>query len=119
MSKQEDRAQKIAEWLAHLRGWRESGQSLSAYARSHGVAVWGLYHWRGVLTREGHWQEQTSTAARRSAARVQFARVAVTQAARTTPLIVRVVLSNGRHAEIELSEADQFGKILSALDAST
>jgi hypothetical protein len=118
MSKQEDRDRKIAQWLEHLQGWKVSGQSVSAYARERGVTLWAMYHWRGVLIREGLWQAQPMESGHKSAVPLTFARVAVTDATRSAPLIVRVVLGNGRRAEIELSELSQLGKILSALEVS-
>lgn len=118
MSKQEDRARKIAQWLEQLQGWRDSGQSMSAYARGHGLAVWAMYHWRAILIREGRWQEQPGASRTQPAMPLQFARVALTESQRLSPLIVRVVLGNGRRAEIELSELSQLGKILCVLEAS-
>lgn len=122
MSKQEDRSRKAAEWLAHLRGWKDSGQSLSAYAKGHGLAVWAIYQWRRVLIDEGRWQEQSnadaqwSTSHEVSAVPLRFARVAVTDSLRPAPIIVRVLLGNGRRAEIELAELDQLAAIMSALE---
>jgi hypothetical protein len=68
------------------------------HTRGHSLAVWAMYHWGATLIREGRWQEQPSVSRRRSAAPLQFARVAVTHSPRLSPLIVRVVLSNGRAA---------------------
>lgn len=122
MSKQEGRARKIAEWLGHLQGWKDSGQSLSAYAKVHGLALWAMYHWRSVLIREGRWQEQPNATSRtgvvrgRSLAPPRFARVAITDAPRSAPLIVRVVLDNGRRAEIELGELGQLGEVLGIVE---
>lgn len=116
MSKQEDRSRKIAEWLEHLQSWRDSGQSLAAYAKGQGLALWAMYHWRVVLIREGRWQEQPSASRGRSARPLQFARVAVTDSPRLAPVSVRIVLGNGRRAEIELSELRQLGEIISALE---
>jgi hypothetical protein len=122
MSKQDDRAQKIAEWLRHLQGWKESGGSMAAYAKGHGLALWAMYHWRQALIREGHWQEQPNTprcsddTRRDSPVPLRFARVAVTQPLRPTPLIVRVQLGNDRRAEIELGELNQLGEVLGILE---
>ena len=58
MSKQDARAQKITEWTKHLQGWKDSGKSVAAYAKDHGLALWAMYHWRGVLIREGHWHQE-------------------------------------------------------------
>jgi hypothetical protein len=57
MLKREVREQKIAHWLGHLQNWKRSGDSLSAYTRSQGLAAWSVYHWREVLRREGRSQE--------------------------------------------------------------
>ena len=116
MSKQEDRTRKIAQWLERLQGWKDSGQSMSAYARDRGLTLWAMYHWRGVLIREGLWPAQPSEPSRNSAAPLKFARVAVSDTTGSAPLIVRIVLDNGRRAEIELSELSQLGKVLSALE---
>jgi hypothetical protein len=77
-----------------------------------------MYHWRAILIREGRWQEQPGASRTQPAMPLQFARVALTESQRLSPLIVRVVLGNGRRAEIELSELSQLGKILCVLEAS-
>ena len=120
MSKHEERARKVAEWLTHLQGWKDPGQSLSAYAKVHGLPLWTIYHWRSVLMREGRWLEHPQ-AANRSGARgstvpMSFARIAVTDSPRPMSLIVRVVLGNGRRAEIELSELERLGELLGVLE---
>lgn len=56
MSKKEARAQRINEWLEHLHRWKATGRSLAAYAKEHGLALWALYHWRGVLIQQGRWE---------------------------------------------------------------
>lgn len=122
MSKQEDRAKKITLWLEHLQGWKDSGQSVSAYAKVHGLSSWSMYYWRGVLTREGRWHEPPSAASRRagvggcSLTPVQFARVAVMDSPRPAPLILRVALANGRRAELELGDLSQLDEVLGALE---
>lgn len=122
MPKQEDQAQKVAQWLEHLQGWKESGGSMAAYAKGHGLALWGMYHWRQVLIREGRWHEQPNTPRcsgdnrSGSPAPIRFARVAVTQSLRPAPLIVRVQLGNGRRADIELGELKQLDEVLAALE---
>lgn len=120
MSKQEDRAQKIAEWLRHLQGWKDSGQSLAAYARGHGLALWAMYHWRGVLIREGRWQERKPKVSGRlrssSPVPMRFTKVAVTELRPPMPVTVRLHLSNGRHAEIDLRGVEQLDVLLTALE---
>lgn len=122
MSKQEDRAKKITLWLEHLQRWKDSGQSVCAYAKVHGLSAWAMYYWRGVLIREGRWHAPSSATRRmkavggRSLAPLQFAQVAVIDSPQPAPLIVRVVLGNGRRAEIELSEPKQLGEVLGLLE---
>ena len=121
MSKQDERVQKITEWMKHLQGWKDSGKSLAAYAKDHGLALWAMYHWRGVLIREGHWHQEPRPKAsaklqRRSALAPRFAQVAIIQSCPPVPLIVRLHLANGRRAEIDLAGVDQLEAILGALE---
>jgi hypothetical protein len=119
MSKQEARAQRINEWLAHLHRWEATGGSLAAYAKEHGLALWALYHWRGVLIQEGRWQPTQRQAGRATprleALPLQFARVAVTEAP-MAPYVVRLQLGNGRRAEIELRHMDPLLQLIAGLE---
>lgn len=121
MSKQEARAQRINEWLEHLHRWEARGGSLASYAKEHGLALWALYHWRGVLTQEGRWQPaQPPRQTKRAmpgleAAPLQFARVAVTEAP-MAPYIVRLQLGNGRRAEIEVRHMDPLLQLITAME---
>jgi hypothetical protein len=47
---------------------------------------------------------------------MRFARVAVKDSRPFSPLVVRVVLYNGRHAEIELGEFEALGELLGVLE---
>ena len=120
MTRQEERSQKIAQWLEHLRSWKQSGTPMCTYAAGHGLTASAMYHWRRVLIREGHWQERcdssTQPRAARRDAQLRFARVAVTDAVRPTPVLVRIVLGNGRRAEIELPELGILGDVLGMLE---
>jgi hypothetical protein len=119
MSKQDDRAQKISEWLQHVQGWKDSGKSLAAYAKAHGLALWAMYHWRGVLIREGHWHQEPKAFAKtrsRSPLALRFAKVSVTDRCPPVPLTVRLHLANGRRAEIDLAGIEQLETILGALE---
>ena len=121
MSKQEARAQRINEGLEHLRRWKATGGSLAAYAKEHGLALWAIYHWRGVLIQEGRWEPtRTPRQAKRTAPGVealpvQFARVAITEAL-TAPYVVRLQLGNGRHAEIELRQVEALLQLIAAME---
>jgi hypothetical protein len=123
MSRREDRERKAAEWLEHLRNWKDSGTSLSAYARGHGLALWAVYHWRRVLQHEGRWSgeprhRRKSSPLARGSERIalRFARVSVSDPVRRASLTVRVQLRNGRHAEVELSERGELAEVLAIVE---
>lgn len=119
MSKQGDRAQKITEWLKQLQGWKDSGQSLAAYAKAHGLTLWAMYHWRGVLVREGHWEQERKAFAKsrsRSPVSPRFAKVSVRELCPPMPVTVRWHLANGRRAEIDLPGVEQLEAVLGMLD---
>lgn len=121
MSKQDDRAQKISEWLQHLQGWKDSGKSLAAYAKDHGLALWAMYHWRGMLIREGRWHAEPKPKASaksrsHSPLAVRFAKVAMTERCPPMPVTVRLQLANGRCAEIDLTGIEQLASVLGALE---
>lgn len=125
MSRQEDRERRIAGWLEQLQSWKASGEALSAYARGHGIDPGSMYYWRTVLRREGRWPEETDEADRGrrpgvalESARVplRFARVKLERACRGSPVTVRVMLANGRCAQIELEDTQQLSAVLGALE---
>ena len=121
MSKQEARAQRVNEWLEHLHRWKATGRSLAAYAKEHGLALWALYHWRGVLIQEGRWEPmRPSRQAKRAtpsarAVPLQFARVALTEAP-TAAYTVRLQLGNGRGAEIEVRHMESLLQLITAME---
>jgi hypothetical protein len=117
MSKLEARAQRINDWLEHLHRWEATGGSSASYAKEHGLALWALYHWRGVLIQEGRWQPtRPLRQAKRAtpgleAAPLQFARVAVTGApdravyrsivvGQRPPLICAIVIMRPRGSNV-------------------
>jgi len=124
MLTQEQRATMSAMWLAHWRGWQGSGVSMAEYARREGFDADAAYRWRRVLRRTGQWVEaegapavsKVATVKKRRAA-VRFARVAV----KDTPLssaamLLRLVLMNGRRAELEIDGVAQLGLVIGALE---
>ena len=119
MSKQEAREQRINEWLEHLRRCEADGGSLAAYAKQHGIAEWQLYQWRSRLIRDGRWPAVKRQAAPKSTSRAftvpaRFARVAVTSSSPT--YVVRLQLTNGRRAEIEMAQMDSLIHLIGALE---
>ena len=118
MIKQEDRQRRAAEWLEHLQAWKASGESLSAYARLHGLSLESAYQWRRVLRSRGLWHEEPSATSQAERAPVRFARVTVKGVSAVPGLRVHVHLTNGRRAEIELAEITQLAGVLGALEQS-
>jgi hypothetical protein len=124
MSRREDRERRIAEWLEHMEGWKASGVALSTYARSHGLEPGSMYYWRGVLRQEGRWPEEPGRTDRgrkpgvSESARVplRFARVKLEQSSRGSALTIRVTLTNGRRARIELQDTQRLSEVLGALE---
>jgi|SRR5450631_3385134 len=124
MLTQEQRATMSAMWLARWHGWQGTGVSMAEYARREGFEADAAYRWRRVLHRTGQWVEAdgspavskaTTTKKRKRA--VRFARVAVTD---TPPpsasMLLRVVLTNGRRAELEIGGVAHLGEVLGVLE---
>ena len=116
------REQTSAIWLARWQGWRSSGLKMSEYARREGFNAHSAYRWRRRACHSGQWPESEAkpgkvvAVAKRQAA-VQFARVAVSEApAVRSALLLRVVLANGRRAELEIGEVAQLGEVLEVLE---
>lgn len=124
MLTQEQRATMSTMWLAHWRGWQGSGVSMAEYARREGFDADAAYRWRRVLRRTGQWIEadetpavsKAATAKKRKTA-VRFARVAVKD---TPPAsaswVLRLMLRNGRRAELEMDSVTHLGEVLGVLE---
>jgi hypothetical protein len=97
---------------------------MAEYARREGFDADAAYRWRRVLRRTGQWVEADEAPAsgravtvkkRRPA--VRFARVAVSD---TPPpsasMLLRVMLTNGRRAELEIGGAAQLGEVIRILE---
>jgi hypothetical protein len=124
MLTQEQHGTMSAMWLARWSGWQRSGVSMAEYARREGFDADAAYRWRRVLRRTGQWVEADEAPAsgravtikkRRPA--VRFARVAVSD---TSPpsasMLLRVMLTNGRRAELEIGGAAQLGEVIRILE---
>ncbi len=127
MSRQEDREHRFAQWLEHLRSWEASGEPLCAYARRCGMAAASLYYWRKVLRREGHWPRRPGELDRvqrpalgSDVARgpMRFARVTFEEARQSASITVRLTLTNGRRAEIELDDTQHLSEVLGVLESA-
>ena len=125
MLTQQERAAKGAMWLAHWQGWQGSGVSMAEYARREGFEADMAYRWRRILRRTGQWVEADGSSAvcapsaagkRRTAAK--FARVTVSDVPAPASMTLRLVLGNGRRAELELVGVVQLGEVLGVLERS-
>ena len=125
MMKKEEREAKSAFWLQQLRECSASGEHLSAYAHRQGLDVDEGYRWTRTLRRAGLWPVKqkadrgaaSALVARKSAPR--FARVRMEPAQRaelTSPLLLQLMLANGRRAELILSDEQQLPRVLRLLE---
>lgn len=123
MSRREDRERRLAEWLEHLELCKASGEALSTYARGHGIEPGLMYYWRSVLRRAGRWPGEPGRKTRvvSESARVplRFARVKLEQVTAASAVTIRVTLTNGRRAEIDLQDTQSLSEVLGALECST
>jgi transposase-like protein len=109
-------------WQARWRGLSSSGLKMAEYARREGFNAHSAYRWR----RRARLSEQWSDAAARPGKAitvakpppaVQFARVAVSDApAVRSAVLLRLVLTNGRRAELEIGDVPQLGEVLDMLE---
>ena len=124
MLTQEQRATMSAMWLARWGGWQGSGVSMAEYARREGFDADGAYRWRRVLRRTGQWTQGDGAPARSRAVTVKqqrpavrFARVAVRDTPpRSASMLLRLLMINGRRAELEIGSIAQLGEVIDALE---
>ena len=115
------REQTRAMWLARWQGWRESGLRMSEYAQREGFSACSAYRWRRNARRRGRWVESKANPGREVAfakprTAVQFARVEVSDLPATRCLLLRLILRNGRRAELEIGVVRQLGELLDELE---
>jgi len=124
MLTQEQRATMSAIWLGRWHGWQGSGVSMAEYARREGFDADAAYRWRRVLRRTGQWIEadgapaaSKATTVKKRRPAVRFARVAVSDTPpASASLLLRLVLTNGRHAELEIGGVAYLGEVIGALE---
>jgi hypothetical protein len=124
MLTREQRTAKGAMWLARWQGWEGSAVSMAQYARGQGFDAQEAYRWRRILKRTGQWIDAGSAAPvappvapkkRKIVAR--FARLAVSDApAAATSMLLRLVLGNGRRAELEVLGMRQLSELIGVIE---
>ncbi|MDQ2946623.1 MAG: hypothetical protein M3Y27_11880 [Acidobacteriota bacterium] len=111
--------QTKAMWLARWQGLRSSGLTMTEYARRGGFNAHSAYRWLRRSRLSGQWSDsavQPELAIAVAKPPVRFARVAVSDAPRPgSPIVLRVMLTNGRGAELEIGGIAQLGEVLGAL----
>jgi transposase-like protein len=116
------REQISAIWLARWRGWRSSGLKISEYARREGFNAHSAYRWRRLARRSGRWSDETSEPRKaitiaKPPSTAKFARVAVSDAPTDQrSMLLRVTLTNGRRAELEIGGVSHLGEVLDVLE---
>ena len=107
-----------AKWLAHWQGWESSGVSMSEYARREGFDADAAYRWKRILRRTGQWIETQGAPAvkrKKGVSPTRFVRVSLSDAP-VVSMVVRLVLMNGRRAELEIGGVTQLGQVIDALE---
>jgi transposase-like protein len=114
--------QTNAMWLARWQGLRSSGLKMVEYARREGFNAHSAYRWLRRARRSGQWSDSAAQSGKaitvtKTPAPVQFARVMVRGApAAGGALLLRLVLTNGRRAELEVGGVAQLGEVLDMLE---
>lgn len=118
MLTQEKRTAMGAMWRAHWQGWQSSGVPMAEYARREGFDAEAAYRWKRILRRNGQWIEGDASLGAGKSARIKkltpairFAHVAVSGVPPTL-MQLRLVLSNGRRAELDIGGVAQLGDVL-------
>jgi hypothetical protein len=115
------RQQRNAMWQARWQGLRSSGLKMGEYARREGFNAHSAYRWLRRARRLGQWSDSAMQAEKaittKPAAAVRFARVAVSDGpAARGALLLRLILTNGRRAELQIEDVAQLGEVLDMLE---
>lgn len=108
-----------AMWHARWTGLRSSGLTMKEYAQREGFPAPSAYRWLRKARGCGLWPDETkpgkAVAATKPRASAVFARVAVSDAVRSS-MRLRLVLSNGRRAELEIGGAGELAEVIDVLE---
>lgn len=115
------REQSNAMWQARWEGLRSSGLTMKEYAQREGFQAASAYRWLRKARSSGMWLDEPkpgkAIAVTKPRTAAVFARVAVsdTPAARSS-MLLRLILTNGRRAELEIGGVAQLGEVLEVLE---
>ena len=91
---------------------------MAEYARREGFDADAAYRWKRILRRTGQWVEtEVASAVRRKkrAPPIRFARVTMS-APPAASMVVRLVLMNGRRAELDIGGVGQLKEVIDELE---
>jgi len=116
----EDREAKAAQWLQRLQEAAALKESLVDYCRRRGFRPGEAYQWKRNLRSTGRWPavKASRSTVVATAAAPRFARVRIVpeHPAMSAPLHLQLHLTNGRRAELLLSDERQLPRVLALLE---
>lgn len=117
----EDREAKGSAWLERLRAAAAAKQSLVEYCRRHGLRPGEAYQWKRNLRSAGRWPTQSGRSAKTNLLKTMpkgFARVLIAPEAAgiSASVHLQVHLTNGRRAELLLSDERQLARVLALIE---
>lgn len=117
----EDREAKGLAWLERLRAAAAAKQSLVEYCRRHGLRPGEAYQWKRNLRSAGRWPSRPERSAEASLPKRTprgFARVIIAPQAPaiSVSMHLQVHLSNGRRADLLLSDERQLPRVLALIE---
>jgi transposase-like protein len=113
------RDQANAMWHARWTGLHSSGLTMKDFAQREGFYAPSAYRWLRKARRCGLWPDEPkpgkAIAVTKPRAAAVFARVAVNDAVRSS-MLLRLVLANGRRAELEIAGAGELAEVIDVLE---
>ena len=114
------RDQSNAMWHARWQGLRSSGLTMKDFAQREGFCGPSAYRWLRKARRCGLWSDEPkpgkAMAVTKPRGTAVFARVAVSDTPARSSMLLRLVLTNGRRAELEIGGVAQLGEVLDVLE---
>src|SRR3984885_14888272 len=110
--------QTSAMWLARWQGLRSSGLKMTEYARREGFNAHSAYRWLRRARRSGLWSDSAVQAGEAIAVTKEpvGGELVRDAAAAGGEMLLRLVLTNGRRAELEIGGISQLGEVLDVLE---
>jgi hypothetical protein len=115
------RDESNAMWRERWQGLRSSGLTMQEYAQRVGFNAPSAYRWMRKARRCGLWSEEATPGKVMAVAKPQatpvFARVALSDTSTVrSSMLLRLVLTNGRRAELEIGGAGELAEVLEVLE---